>query len=361
MTLRESAGGLTFRGARLTTRAGGLAISSTPPRASLGSSPKSSTSLVHRLAPALQSSTSVTRRRNANITTPLANVRGATPRESRLGNYSVIAPLARGGTAGVYLAEHLSTGERVALKVLDPFYAEQDEIVGRLLTERTISERVRHAGLVDVLVADRSATGVPYLVMEYLDGENLGALADRGRIALDAVIAIAEQIASALGALHAAGVIHCDVKPDNVFVLYQTGPRGWPRVKVIDYGVARFTDDGPMTDVAIAGTPCYMSPEQWRGAPTIKSDVYSLGCLLYELVTGEQPFHGTLPQLMLSHHEQLAERPSVHRSDLPDDLERLIVRAMSKDPAFRPTMAEMEHGLSRLLAQQGLVLDVAVG
>jgi eukaryotic-like serine/threonine-protein kinase len=298
----------------------------------------------------------VTRRRCTDATTPLENTT-STPRDSRLGSYDVVAPLARGGTAGVYLAEHAVTKERVALKVLDPYYCQHPEIVERLLAERTVSQCARHAGLLDIQFADTSAHGVPYLVMEYLDGENLGALTERGQIALDAVVAIGSQLASAVAALHASGVVHCDIKPDNAIVLYQDNPTGWPRVKLIDYGVARFVDDGAAPDAAIAGTPCYMAPEQWRGAPTPKSDVYSFGVMLYELVTGSQPFHGTLPQLMVAHCERLPERPATLRSEVPAELERLIMRAMSKDPALRPTMAELDSGLARLLQAYAVELQ----
>jgi serine/threonine protein kinase len=300
----------------------------------------------------------VTRRRTTNATTKMDTVDRA-PQVSRLGTYNVIAPIARGGTSGVFVGEHVITKERVALKVLDPFYRGHEEVVTRLLAEHRVSIRVRHAGLVDVLLADRGTDeNIPYLVMEYLDGESLGALFDRGQIELDAIMAIGAQIAGALSALHAGGVVHCDIKPDNVFVLYDSGPSGWPRVKVIDFGVARFADE-PNSETTIAGTPCYMAPEQWRGAPTEKSDVYAFGCMLYELVTGDQPFHGTLPQLMLAHHEWLAERPSVKRSDLPAELELLIVRAMAKDPSLRPTMSELEVGLRRLLGDQAQVLTAA--
>jgi serine/threonine-protein kinase len=273
----------------------------------------------------------------------------AEPQASRLGTYNVVAPIARGGTSGVFVGEHLITKNKVALKVLDPFYRNHEEVVNRLLAERKVSMRVRHTGLVDVIDADRDGE-MPYIVMEYLDGESLGTLADRGQIELDALVAIGAQIASALAALHAGGVMHCDIKPDNVLVLYDS--TGWPpRIKVIDFGVARFAEEAP-SENTIAGTPCYMAPEQWRGMPTAKSDVYAFGCMLYELVCGDQPFHGTLPQLMLAHHEWLAERPSLHRSDVPAELERLIVRAMAKDQALRPTMAELEVGLRQILENQ---------
>jgi serine/threonine-protein kinase len=269
-------------------------------------------------------------------------------RESCLGPYNVVAPLARGGTAGVYLGEHRTTGERVALKVLDPHYAEHAEIVDRLLGERSVSQRIHHASLLDVRLADRSASGVAYLVMEFLDGQNLGDLADRGRIEVAAILAIASQVACALAALHAARVVHCDVKPDNIFVLDETHPGGWPRVKVIDYGVAAFLDEARVPDSAIAGTPSYMAPEQWRAAPSTASDVYSLGCTLFELLTGDQVFHGTLPQLMLGHCEQTAPRLRSRRPELPSALDELVARALSKTPSLRPAMVEMEAELLRI-------------
>jgi eukaryotic-like serine/threonine-protein kinase len=269
--------------------------------------------------------------------------------EHRLGSYRVIAPLAQGGTAGVFLAEHGVTRERVALKVLDPYFLDNADLARRLLAERSISERVSHAGLLEVRRADRSTDGVPYIVMEYLEGESVAELAARGALELDAILAIAAQLAAALGALHAAGFAHCDVKPANVFVLGRPGRGAWPRVKLIDFGVARRLDAAPSGDASIAGTPAYMAPEQWRRAPRAASDVYSLGCLLYELCTGRPVFVGALPQLMASHRYRQPVRPSELRPDLPPELEGLILRALAKDPAQRPTAAELEAELYRLL------------
>ena len=284
--------------------------------------------------------------RSRTVTTPWTT--GAPIDDSRLGNYVMIALLAKGGTASVYLAEHLPTGKRVALKLLDPMYATRADIVERFFTEHAISRAVRHPGLLDIQVSDTSATGVPYIVMELLDGENLGALAERGLVAMEAILAIGTQIASAVATMHRNGYIHCDIKPDNVFVLYEQTKEGWPQIKVIDYGVSRKTSAAANDDGTIAGTPMYMSPEQWRGAPTTKSDVYALGCLLYELCTGDQPFHGTLPQLMLLHSEQLPHRPSTYRSEMSSTFEAMIMRMISKDPMMRPTMDEVEYTLARL-------------
>jgi serine/threonine protein kinase len=236
----------------------------------------------------------------------------------------------------------------VAIKALEAFYVGHSDMVHRLLAEYELSRRARHPGLLEILCADQTSQGIPYLVMEYLDGECLGALADRLTLPVASIIAIAAQIASALAALHAGGVVHCDVKPANLYVLYEAGPAGWPRIKVIDYGVARLIDEPPLDEGAIVGTPAFMAPEQWRGAPTSRSDVYSLGCVLYELVTGVPLFSGALPQLMAAHCERLPERPSARRAELDPELERLIVRALAKDPAMRPTMADMEAELTRL-------------
>jgi eukaryotic-like serine/threonine-protein kinase len=284
--------------------------------------------------------------RSDSVTMPIA--RGTLIEDCRLGSYAMLALLARGGTAAVYLAEHVTSGKRVALKLLDPMFTHRAEVVERFLAEHRVSRAVRHPGLLEIFASDRSASGVPYIVMEMLDGENLGALAERGLMQLDAILAIGTQIASAVAAMHRAGFIHCDIKPDNVFVLYEQTQHGFPQIKVIDYGVARVANDRTPSDGTIAGTPAYMPPEQWKGAASVKSDVYGLGCLLYELITGDQPFHGTLPQLMLLHSELLPQRPSNYRSDVPATLESLIMRMLAKDAAMRPHIDDVEYTLARL-------------
>ncbi|MEO8550157.1 MAG: serine/threonine-protein kinase [Kofleriaceae bacterium] len=281
----------------------------------------------------------------------------------QLGDYRILGLISRGGTCGVYLGSHVHTEERVALKILDPHWARQTDIIDRMFAEHQIAKAVSHDGLLDIRDAQRSPEGTPYLVMELLDGENLGELVERGRVVAGAIASIGAQIADAVSALHDANIVHCDIKPDNVFLLYERGLEGWPRIKVIDFGVSQRVGDD--LDNAIAGTPSCMAPEQWLGAPTPKSDVYSLGCLLYWLVTGSPPFCGPLPQLMLSHSNVLPVRPSDKR-ELPAELERLIMRALAKDPAMRPTMREMTRDLSALAAQYptgevSQLLEVAVG
>jgi eukaryotic-like serine/threonine-protein kinase len=298
------------------------------------------------VASALQVSAAVTRKRQTNRTIPDHASRHI--EDAGIDGYGVVAEIARGGTSTVYLGEHLTTGERVAIKALHPAYVDRSDMVQRLLAEHHLAERVRHPGLLEVHHAAESAHGIPYVVMEYLDGESLGALVDRTALPIGSIVAIAAQVASAVAALHAAGVVHCDLKPDNVFVLYEMGPGGWPRIKVIDYGVARLADEPPLEDGSVVGTPVFMAPEQWAGTPTAVSDVYALGCVLFELITGEPLFSGALPQLMAAHCGRAPTAPRAHRPDLDPALDALILRMLSKRAAERPTMAEVEAALAEL-------------
>ncbi|HSS01164.1 MAG TPA: serine/threonine-protein kinase [Kofleriaceae bacterium] len=288
----------------------------------------------------------MTRKRQTNRTIPDHASRRI--EEAGLDGYGVVAEIARGGTSTVYLGEHLTSGERVAIKALHPAYVDRSDMVQRLLNEHQVAERARHPGLLEIHRAAESAQGIPYLVMEYLDGESLGALVDRTALPIGSIIAIAVQVASAVAAMHAAGVAHCDLKPDNVFVLYEMGPGGWPRIKVIDFGVARLADEPPLDDGSVVGTPVFMPPEQWAGKPTAASDVYALGCVLYELITGEPLFSGALPQLMAAHCGRAPTAPMAHRPELDPALDALILRMLAKQPAQRPTMAEVEAALAEL-------------
>jgi serine/threonine-protein kinase len=262
-------------------------------------------------------------------------------RGARFGDLEVVAPLATGGMGGVYGAKHVLTGERFAIKVLDPHLAKHPDVVARLHAEAAIAQRADHPGLVRIHAAEKTPDGVPYLVMEYLDGDTLADVSHL--LEIRSILSVGAQIAAALTALHDAGVIHCDVKPDNVMLLRDHG-----RVKVLDFGVSRLIDEPHPDTVQIAGTPWCMAPEQWRGRPVAASDVYSLGCLLFDLVTGDAPFGGSLPELMIAHMDQRPARPSWMRHGVPPELDRAILRALAKDPAQRPTMAELACELAEL-------------
>jgi serine/threonine protein kinase len=265
-------------------------------------------------------------------------------RGTRFGEYEIVTPLATGGMGGVYLAIEVATGRHVALKVLDPSLVKYPEVVARLDAEADIAQRANHPNVVRIHAARRSADGVPYLVMEYLDGDSLANVIDVDGLDIASITAVGAQVAAALAALHAAGVIHCDVKPDNVLVLRDGDG---PRVKLLDFGVSRLVDE-PRGEVQIAGTPWCMAPEQWRGLPVPASDVYALGCLLFNLLTGDMPFDGSLPELMLAHLEQRPARPSWLRAGVPAALDRLVLRALAKEVALRPSMDEVAHELAAL-------------
>jgi len=277
------------------------------------------------------------------------------PPMARYGEYEALSLIARGGMGTVYLATHRDTGERVALKVLDPLFASQADFARRLFAEHRFASSVRHPGLLEIRDARTSSDGLPYLVMEHLAGETLGEIAEHRRIELGEIIVICAQVASALAALHRAGVMHCDVKHDNVFVL-DDRVGGWPRIKVIDFGLSRGIAD-PFEDASIAGTPWCMAPEQWQGRPQAASDVYALGCMLYNLITGVAPFEGSLPELMTAHLEQRPMRPT-RLAPMPIALERLILRALGKQAANRPSMDDVARELAALAADY-LVSDAA--
>jgi serine/threonine-protein kinase len=266
---------------------------------------------------------------------------------SRYGDYDVVAPLAKGGMGGVYLAAHVVTGHRVALKVLDPAFAGHGDVVQRLYAEHAIANRTRHPSVVEIHTAEVTADNIPYLVMEYLEGMTLAAIGAAETLGLSTIMAIGAQVAAALAALHSVGVIHCDVKPDNIFVLDARNAANWPKVKILDFGVSRLVDEPPPSPDAIAGTPWCMAPEQWRGQPCTASDVYALGCVLFDLATGCAPFDGSLTELMQAHLEIRPSRPSWLRP-MSMDLERLILRCLAKQPGERPTMQEIARDLAAM-------------
>ena len=264
-----------------------------------------------------------------------------------LDGYRLIAHLAQGGTAAVYLAE-TKTGERVAVKVLEPRFAQDPDVVAAFYAEADVP--ANHPNLVAIHATGRTpGTNAPYLVMELLDGETLQALVERIDLPVTSIVAIAREIALGVAALHAAGITHCDIKPANVLMMMD----GYS-LKVIDYGIA-FRDGDSMRDT-IAGTPACMAPEQWRGEPCPKSDVYALGCLLYELITHEPLFSGTIAQLATCHCEAMPVRPSSYVAGIEPALERLIIRALAKDPAMRPAMADLAAELGRMLPDERIEL-----
>jgi TPR repeat protein/tRNA A-37 threonylcarbamoyl transferase component Bud32 len=244
----------------------------------------------------------------------------------------------------VYEGEHTTIGRKAAIKMLHPEFSHHPEIVQRFFNEARASTLVKHRGIVDVLDFGTHTNGSAYIVMELLEGESLAARLRRDRVLdLESVVTITSGIASALRAAHAKGIVHRDLKPDNVFLVTDEElPAGF-FVKVLDFGIAKLALDGATRGMTrtghVMGTPSYMSPEQCRGAGEVdqRSDVYSLGCILFEMTCGRPPFTGSGPgDVLASHLREPAPRARSIVSSIPKKLDALIARCLEKMPAARP-------------------------
>jgi serine/threonine-protein kinase len=274
-----------------------------------------------------------------------------------LGAYTVFECIGDGAMGRVYRAKHAVIGRQVALKVLKKHRSESFAAVERFFAEARGVNRIRHPGIVqvtDFFVDDKT----PCIVMELLEGETLGQELLRGRLTVERTIGIGVQIASALAASHAAGVIHRDLKPDNIFLVAgAAGAAG--RVKVLDFGVAKLTDDGVLApsqtrDGAVVGTPEYMAPEQLSATRIdARVDVYALGAVLYHCVTGQPPFRGESFGDYVVKHLTAAPRAPRSLAPMPRELDRVLLRMLEKDPAARPSsMDDVVAQLSRATAPQ---------
>src|SRR5256884_4292493 len=262
------------------------------------------------------------------------------------GRYRIVRKLGTGGMADVYLAEDQELGRRVAIKILNDRHAADDSFVERFRREAKNAAGLSHPNIVSVY--DRgTAEGTYYIAMEYLDGRSLKELiVSRGPAPVKTSVEYARQILAAVGFAPRHGIVHRDIKPHNVLV----GPEG--RLKVTDFGIAR-SGASQMTEVgSIIGTAQYLSPEQARGAPVDQtSDLYSLGVVLYELLTGQVPFTGDTPlEIAMKHLSEPPKAPSELRPDVPHDLDMVVLRALGKDGAGRCEAAEeMDADLDRML------------
>ncbi|MDP8911711.1 MAG: Stk1 family PASTA domain-containing Ser/Thr kinase [Actinomycetota bacterium] len=267
------------------------------------------------------------------------------------GRYLVMRKLGTGGMADVYLAEDQELGRRVAIKILNDRHANDDQFVERFRREAKNAASLSHPNIVSVY--DRGeAQGTYYIAMEYLGGRTLKELVvERGPAPIQTVIDYARQILSALAFAHRHGIVHRDIKPHNVLV----GDDG--RVKVTDFGIAR-AGTSQMTEVgSIIGTAQYLSPEQARGAPVDhRSDLYSVGIVLYELLTGQTPFVGDTPLDVAMKHISNAPVPaSSLRPEVTRELDLVVLRALAKNPAERYQSAEdMDAELQRVARGLGV-------
>jgi beta-lactam-binding protein with PASTA domain/predicted Ser/Thr protein kinase len=267
------------------------------------------------------------------------------------GRYQVLRKLGAGGMANVYLAEDQELGRRVAIKILNERHANDEQFVERFRREAKNAAALSHPNIVSIY--DRGeAEGTYYIAMEYLDGRSLKELiVGNGPAPVNVAIEYARQILSALRFAHLKGIVHRDIKPHNVLVDSDG------RVKVTDFGIAR-AGASQMTEAgSIVGTAQYLSPEQARGtAVDQRSDLYSLGIVLYELLTGVLPFNGDTPvEIAMKHLSQMPEPPSAKRPELPHDLDLVVMRALAKDPDDRYQSAEeMDADLERVARGAGV-------
>ncbi len=261
------------------------------------------------------------------------------------GRYRIVRKLGAGGMANVYLAEDQELGRRVAIKILNERHANDEQFVARFRQEAKNAAALSHPNIVSIY--DRGeAEGTYYIAMEFLDGRSLKELiVGRGPAPTAVAVEYARQILSALRFAHRHGIVHRDIKPHNVLV------DGEGRVKVTDFGIAR-AGASQMTEAgSIVGTAQYLSPEQARGASVDqRSDLYSLGVVLYELLTGEAPFEGDTPvEIAMKHLSQVPAPPSALRPELPPELDMVVMRALAKEPDDRYQNAEeMEADLERV-------------
>jgi len=273
-----------------------------------------------------------------------------------LANYKLVAKLGSGSMGVVFLAEHQRIARQVAIKLLPPELCGSPQVLQRFFNEARATSLIRHPGIVDVFDCDVDATGRAYIVMEHLEGETL---ADRLRrmetLPWGEACAIAAQVADALGAAHGQRIIHRDLKPDNVFLVGESPPV----VKVLDFGIAKLqAGDAPQGLTMrgmLLGTPEYMSPEQSGGSAGVdhRADIYSLGCILFEMLTGRPPFVADRIHELVTAHQfrpapSLADAASGAASDAPAWLGDLLARMLAKRPGDRP--ASMHDVASELRA-----------
>ena len=283
---------------------------------------------------------------------PLADGPPAPSVGDMLGNYRLDAIAGEGGMGRVFQATHTKLDKRVAIKVLRRRYSRRPEAIARFFQEARAVNVIRHPNIVEITDFLEGPTGGDsYYIMEWLDGMTLAARLHRDRVMrIETVVGIARQIASALAAVHKAGFVHRDLKPDNIFICEPPDQPGWLSARILDFGVAML--QGGPSDGAVAGTPAYFSPEGAAGrALDGRSDIYSLGVMLYELLSGAPPFSASSLSEYVMKHMTVKPRSllEVALNPLPPALVQIVERCLEKSPELRfQTMDEVEQALAAL-------------
>jgi serine/threonine protein kinase len=278
-----------------------------------------------------------------------------------VGNFKIVSKLSIGGMGTVYKAEHALIGKLAAVKVLHPELSSNRDIVNRFFNEAKATTQIKHPGIVEVFDYGLMKSGAAYLTMEFLEGMSLARrMKQRGAMTEGEAAMLLRAICSALHAAHAKGIIHRDLKPDNIFLTPDPDSATGDRPKLLDFGIAKLTDIGLAGTAtktgAVMGTPTYMSPEQCRGTGDVdaRADLYSIGCIFYELVTGKPPFTNLGAGELIGAH--LYVEPEPPAGNLNPDTVKLIMALLRKRPAERPqTAKELNSRLTDLAHKLGWI------
>jgi serine/threonine-protein kinase len=275
-----------------------------------------------------------------------------------IGNYQIIRKLGEGGMGAVYLGQHQLLGRRAAIKVLLPELSARPDIVNRFFNEARAVTSISDPGIVQVFDFGYHTDGSAFIVMEYLEGEPLDRrLARLGKLPAYEALLLCRQLASSLAAAHAQSIIHRDLKPENIYLVHDGEVASGERSKILDFGIAKLSDDNPgkikTNTGALMGTPIYMSPEQCRGLATLdhRSDIYSLGCVLFHLLTGRPPFEGEgMGDIIAAHIREPAPAPSSRAPEIAPNVDALVLRCLAKAPDERfQTMQELAAAIGQIL------------
>jgi predicted Ser/Thr protein kinase len=260
----------------------------------------------------------------------------------KLGDYQVVSWLGMGGMGIVYEGLQPMIGKRVAIKVIRPEFAATE--VQQLIDEARTVNAIGHRGVVDIFGSGKLPDGRQYLVMEYLNGRPLDAVVnEQAPMPAHEVVAILEEIVEVLSEVHAAGVVHRDLKPGNIFLVQSGRATGGTYLKILDFGIAKQLPVGGVSGQTrsshIVGTPEYIAPEQAQGrTATPASDLYAVGIIAFEMLTGRQPFTAnSVIELMMRHIDTPAPAPSTLQSSVPPALDELVLALLAKAPSARPT------------------------
>jgi tRNA A-37 threonylcarbamoyl transferase component Bud32 len=275
-----------------------------------------------------------------------------------VGEFRIESQLGRGAMGTVYGVVHMLIGKRGAMKVLRRELCTDANEIMRFIQEARAVNQIGHPNIVDVFAFGALPDGRSYLVMEWLVGETLRARIRRGLLPRAEIRDVLVEIVRALEAAHAKGIIHRDLKPDNVFLVEVDGER--PRAKLLDFGVAKLTGPENLAQTRMGGmlgTPQYIAPEQARGEATMPSDIYSLGIMFYELLAGRPPFLGESSLDVVRMH--MMEPPPIMKfAAVSESLEKLLDAMLAKDPADRPSLAQVRAGLAELTPDRAQSVQV---